>query len=274
MRRSNDHRGSRRGRARRRHVGVLAAPAGIPRGARGAAPGRHHPRRGAVRLGTATATAVSRSSSHGRLAEGARSPARAVPWPGTSRSPALLAGHTDVISPGCRSRRRGAAQVAFADPSFLTAIAGCGASRGRAEGGRRPRRSCRTSPRIGVKKGTTGEAFVRQRRPDENIVVYRRSRDAITELRGLPYRRLRRRRARDRSRDRRSRPATSPRTRARSVRSRSPGRSAPPTRTCAAPPTPRWRAGAPTGRDRGPHELAAAAGVNAPRATGVSRFVS
>ena len=40
----------------------------------------------------------------------------------------------------------------------------------------------RTSPRIGVKAGTTGEEFVRARRPDENIVVYRRSRDAITEL--------------------------------------------------------------------------------------------
>jgi ABC-type amino acid transport substrate-binding protein len=30
--------------------------------------------------------------------------------------------------------------------------------------------------------GTTGEALVRQRRPDEQIVVYRHSRDAITEL--------------------------------------------------------------------------------------------
>ena len=37
-----------------------------------------------------------------------------------------------------------------------------------------------------MKAGTTGEALVRQRRPDEDIVVYRKSNDAIIEL--LNYR--------------------------------------------------------------------------------------
>jgi polar amino acid transport system substrate-binding protein len=99
--------------------------------------------------------------------------------------PSLLAGRTDVIMSGMSITPARAARVAFSD-SYLTTTLQAALRRDDAKRWPTPEALLRTSPRIGVKAGTTGEALVRQRRPDENIVVYRRSRDAITEL--LNYR--------------------------------------------------------------------------------------
>jgi polar amino acid transport system substrate-binding protein len=106
-----------------------------------------------------------------------------VPVPWDEQIPALLAGHTDIIMSGMSVTPARAQRVAFGDPYLTTALQGVV----RREDARKwPTADdlLRSSPRIGVKKGTTGEALVRRRRPDENIVVYRRSRDAINELIG------------------------------------------------------------------------------------------
>ena len=79
-----------------------------------------------------------------------------------------------------RSAER-ATRVAFGDPYVTTSLEAV-VRRDDAERWPTPEALLQTSPRIGVKAGTTGEEFVRRRRPDENIVVYRRSRDAIDEL--------------------------------------------------------------------------------------------
>jgi polar amino acid transport system substrate-binding protein len=106
-----------------------------------------------------------------------------VPVPWDEQIPALLAGHTDIIMSGMSVTRARAQRVAFGDPYLTTSLQGLVR---REDAGRWPTPDdlLRTSPRIGVKKGTTGEDLVRRRRPDENIVVYRRSRDAINELIG------------------------------------------------------------------------------------------
>jgi len=118
-----------------------------------------------------------------RLAEALGRPLALVPVAWDEQIPVLLAGHTDVIMSGMSITPKRASRVAFGDPYLETSLQGVV----RREDARKyptPDALLQTSPRIGVKKGTTGEAFVRQRRPDENIVVYRRSRDAINELRG------------------------------------------------------------------------------------------
>ena len=97
--------------------------------------------------------------------------------------PSLLAGRTDVIMSGMSITPGRASRVAFAEPYLTTALQAL-VRRADAERWPTPEAMIRTSPRIGVKAGTTGEALVRERRPDENIVVYRRSRDAVTELLG------------------------------------------------------------------------------------------
>ena len=106
-----------------------------------------------------------------------------VPW--DEQIPALLGGRTDVIMSGMSITPARAARVAFGDPYVTVSLEGV-VRREDAKRWPTPEALLRTSPRIGVKAGTTGEALVRQRRPDENIVVYRRSRDAINEL--LNYR--------------------------------------------------------------------------------------
>ena len=105
----------------------------------------------------------------------------AVPW--DEQISALLAGRTDVIMSGMSITPTRASRVAFGQPYLTTALS---AVVRREDSERWPTAEAllRTSPRIGVKAGTTGEALVRQRRGDEQIVVYRRSRDAINELRG------------------------------------------------------------------------------------------
>jgi polar amino acid transport system substrate-binding protein len=104
-----------------------------------------------------------------------------VPW--DEQISALLAGRTDIIMSGMSITSARSARVAFGQPYLTTALSAVV----RREDSQRwptPEALLRTSPRIGVKAGTTGEALVRQRRGDEQIVVYRRSRDAINELRG------------------------------------------------------------------------------------------
>lgn len=104
-----------------------------------------------------------------------------VPW--DEQISTLLAGRTDVIMTGMSITPARSARVAFGQPYLTTALSGVVR---REDSQRWPTAEAllRTSPRIGVKAGTTGEALVRQRRGDEQIVVYRRSRDAINELRG------------------------------------------------------------------------------------------
>ena len=99
--------------------------------------------------------------------------------------PSLLGGGTDVIMSGMAITPARAARVAFGEPYLTTSLQGVIRS---ADAKRYPTPDAllRLSPRIGVKAGTTGEALVRQRRPDEQIVLYRSSHDAITEL--LNYR--------------------------------------------------------------------------------------
>jgi polar amino acid transport system substrate-binding protein len=106
----------------------------------------------------------------------------AVPW--DEQIQALLGGHTDVIMSGMSITPARAAQVAFGDPYLATALQAV-VRRDDAERWPTPESLLATSPRIGVKRGTTGEALVRERRPDEDIVVYRRTRDAVTELRNF-----------------------------------------------------------------------------------------
>lgn len=106
-----------------------------------------------------------------------------VPW--DEQIPSLVAGRTDVIMSGMSITPARSARVAFGDPYATISLQGV-VRREDAKRWPTPEALLRTSPRIGVKAGTTGEALVRQRRPDENIVVYRRSRDAINEL--LNYR--------------------------------------------------------------------------------------
>jgi polar amino acid transport system substrate-binding protein len=105
----------------------------------------------------------------------------AVPW--DEQIPALLSGRTDVIMSGMSITPTRASRVAFGQPYLTTALSAV-VRREDSERWPTPEALLRTSPRIGVKAGTTGEALVRQRRGDEQIVVYRRSRDAINELRG------------------------------------------------------------------------------------------
>ena len=118
-----------------------------------------------------------------RLAEALGRPLALVPVVWEEQIPALLAGQTDIIMSGMSITPKRATRVAFGDPYLETSLQGV-VRREDAQKYPTPEALLQTSPRIGVKKGTTGEAFVRQRRPDENIVVYGRSRDAINELRG------------------------------------------------------------------------------------------
>jgi polar amino acid transport system substrate-binding protein len=117
------------------------------------------------------------------LADAHGRPLALVPVGWDEQIPALLGGHTDVIMSGMSITPNRATRVAFGDPYLETSLQGV-VRRDDAQRWPTPEALLQTSPRIGVKKGTTGEAFVRQRRPDENIVVYGRSRDAINELRG------------------------------------------------------------------------------------------
>jgi len=117
-----------------------------------------------------------------RLAHALGRPLEIVSVPWDEQIPSLLSGKTDVIMSGMTITPARAARVAFADSYLTTALQGV-LRRGDLKRWPTPEAMLQTSPRIGVKAGTTGEAFVRARRPDENIVVYRRSRDAITELR-------------------------------------------------------------------------------------------
>jgi polar amino acid transport system substrate-binding protein len=120
-----------------------------------------------------------------KLASALGRPLRIVPVPWDEQIPTLLAGRTDVIMSGMSITPARAERVAFAE-SYLTTALQAAVRRDDATRWPTPQALMQTSPRIGVKAGTTGEAFVRARRPNENIVVYRRSQDAITEL--LNYR--------------------------------------------------------------------------------------
>jgi ABC-type amino acid transport substrate-binding protein len=118
-----------------------------------------------------------------RLASALGRPLEIVPIPWDEQIPSLLAGRTDIIMSGMSITPQRASRVAFGEPYLTTSLRAAV----RSEDAKRwptPENLLNTSPRIGVKAGTTGEALVRQRRPDENIVVYRRSRDAFTELLG------------------------------------------------------------------------------------------
>ncbi len=117
-----------------------------------------------------------------RLAAALGRPLEIVPVPWDEQIQSLLAGRTDVIMSGMSITPARASRVAFGEPYLTTSLQAV-ARREDAKRWPTPQALLQTSPRIGVKAGTTGEAFVRQRRPDENIVVYRRSRDAIIELR-------------------------------------------------------------------------------------------
>lgn len=117
-----------------------------------------------------------------RLAHALGRPLEIVSVPWDEQIPTLLAGRTDVIMSGMSITPARATRVAFAD-SYLTTTLQAAIRRDDAKRWPTPEALLKTSPRIGVKAGTTGEALVRQRRPDENIVLYRRSRDAIIELR-------------------------------------------------------------------------------------------
>lgn len=117
----------------------------------------------------------------GRLAAALGRPLEIVPVPWDEQIPSLLAGRTDVIMSGMSITPDRAARVAFGAPYLTTSLQAV-VRREDAERWPTPEALLRTSPRIGVKRGTTGEALVRQRRPDEDIVLYRQSRDAITEL--------------------------------------------------------------------------------------------
>jgi polar amino acid transport system substrate-binding protein len=121
----------------------------------------------------------------GRLAAALGRPLAIVPVAWDEQIPSLLAGRTDVIMSGMSITPARAARVAFGDPYLTTSLQAV-IRRDDAERWPTPQALIRTSPNIGVKAGTTGEAFVRERRPDGNLVVYRRSKDAITEL--LNYR--------------------------------------------------------------------------------------
>ncbi len=119
-----------------------------------------------------------------RLADALGRPLAIVEVPWDEQIPRLLAGSTDVIMSGMSITPKRAERVAFADPYLTTSLSAL-VRRADSERWPSPEALLRTSPRIGVKAGTTGEMLVRQRRPDENIVVYRRSRDAVTELRNF-----------------------------------------------------------------------------------------
>jgi polar amino acid transport system substrate-binding protein len=121
----------------------------------------------------------------GRLAAALGRPLEIVPVAWDEQIPTLLSGRTDVIMSGMSITPARAARVAFGEPYRTTDLRAV-VRRGDAKKWPTADALLRTSPRIGVMAGTTGEALVRQRRPNENIVVYRRSRDAITEL--LNYR--------------------------------------------------------------------------------------
>lgn len=102
-----------------------------------------------------------------------------VPW--DEQIPTLLAGRTDVIMSGMSITPKRATRVAFGE-SYLTTSLQAVVRRDDATRWPTPQALLQTSPRIGVKVGTTGEALVRERRPDEDIVTYRRTTDAIIEL--------------------------------------------------------------------------------------------
>jgi ABC-type amino acid transport substrate-binding protein len=116
-----------------------------------------------------------------RLATALGRPLEFVPVAWDDQIPALLDGGTDIIMSGMSITPARAARVAFGDP-YLTTNLRAAVRREDAQKWPTVDALLRTSPRIGVMAGTTGEALVRARRPDENIVVYRRSRDAIWEL--------------------------------------------------------------------------------------------
>jgi polar amino acid transport system substrate-binding protein len=108
-----------------------------------------------------------------------------VPVAWDEQIPSLLTGRTDVIMSGMSITPDRSARVAFGEPYLTTSLQAV-VRRDDTERWPTPQALIRTSPNIGVKGGTTGEAFVRERRPDGKVVVYRRSKDAITEL--LNYR--------------------------------------------------------------------------------------
>jgi polar amino acid transport system substrate-binding protein len=121
----------------------------------------------------------------GRLAAALGRRLELVPVPWDELIPNLRAGRIDVIMSGMSITPERSSRVAFG-ASYLTTALQAAVRREDAERWPTPEGLLSTSPRIGVKAGTTGEALVRERRPDESIVVYRRSRDAIIEL--LNYR--------------------------------------------------------------------------------------
>lgn len=108
-----------------------------------------------------------------------------VPVAWDEQIPSLLAGRTDVIMSGMSITPARATRVAFGESYLKTSLQAV-VRRDDATRWPTPEALLQTSPRIGVKVGTTGEALVRQRRPDDDIVRYRRTTDAIIEL--LNYR--------------------------------------------------------------------------------------
>jgi polar amino acid transport system substrate-binding protein len=119
-----------------------------------------------------------------RLATALGRPLTIVPVPWDEQFQTLLAGRSDMIMSGMSITPERAARVAFGAPYLETNLKAV-VRRDDAERWATAEALLKTSPRIGVKRGTTGEALVRAQRPDEAIVVYRQSRDAITELRNF-----------------------------------------------------------------------------------------
>lgn len=109
-------------------------------------------------------------------------PLQLVPLQWQDQIPALVDGRTDVIMSGMSITPAREGVVAFAEPYLRTTLQAL-IRREDVERYPTPDALIASSPRIGVQKGTTGEAFVRERRPHENIVLYTRTRDAVIELR-------------------------------------------------------------------------------------------
>jgi len=117
-----------------------------------------------------------------RLAQDLGRPLQLVQLRWQEQIPALLDGRTDVIMSGMSITPARAVMVAFSEPYLQTSLMGLI----RIEDAQRypsPEALIASSPRIGVKTGTTAETYVREHRPTENIVRYTMSQDAVTELR-------------------------------------------------------------------------------------------
>jgi polar amino acid transport system substrate-binding protein len=103
-----------------------------------------------------------------------------LPW--SEQIPALLAGRTDMVMAGMTITRAREVRIAFSDPYLRSGLL---ALMRRGDTGRypSPESIMRSSARIGIVDGTTGDRFVRERCPDAMVSVYPTARAAVDELR-------------------------------------------------------------------------------------------